>query len=552
MRKIRYVAMIICLIFTIVSAAYADMNGPYRDGFIEGYLKAKYDNQVLIEEYDGTLHVLPLASNIAIQIDGVLVTLSDVKIGMEVYGEIEGKRLTLLESYSTENPGYIPPGGKVRTGIVKKIDRDQIIIKNLFGKEEIYFTSPITIALKKGVNIPLSTLYEGDRVKLYFDEIDSDYISRMHIEGDSILIKDLYRGKLAVADSLEDVIVLENVEAFKNTKWQSVKDSIRIPYSTDLPLYIGGQKLTYKNLKYFKGKTIYMAVKDFFGKDKIEKMIIKNQYEAAYTDRIKDVNWYTQAIELGNNKNLAFHDGTIIIKNGRLVDIYGINDQSDAFVVADGSGTQATADVIYLYNEDINNSTIGQNAIYAGRLDTILQNQVTLKNFFALDKNEWQSFSDTKEFFYDNDTSIFDVEENKTILTKEFYANDYAVDEDSDYADDNNLKDWYGYIYADGDRIASIVVQKNMDSLLPQRITNGIIESVTEDNLVGWELNLQNASDWSSIKDKWMPKNTSLSINLGKAMIIKDGKRIEPYDLKTGDRLYIVRDDYIGKVVIVK
>ncbi|WP_255547801.1 hypothetical protein [Crassaminicella indica] len=557
MKKI-WIIVAMLLLTSVIS--YADINGPYRDGLIEGYVKKVLENQIQIEEYDGTVHLLNLDRKVNFQIDGKNVRLKDFKPGMEVYGELRGRRLKYLEGYSTENLGYIPPGGKVRTGIVKKIDRDQIIIKNLIGKEETYFTSPATVCLKKGENVPLSVLYEGDRVRLYFDEVDTKMISRMSIEGDSILIKNLYRGKLARADQLEDEIVLDKVEVFRNGKWQGFNNSIAIPYSSDLPLYVGGQRLHYKNLKYYRGKTVYMAIKDFFGTDKIEKMVVKSQYEKTYSDKIKRINWYSDTFELANHKNMTFSEGTMVIKNGRLVDKESINPESDAFIVADGRGSNLYADVINIYNEDLNNSNIGQNYIYAGRLSRIFEDKVYLKDFYLLDRHEWESFrtrdeDDEKELFYDNDTIIYDIENKKYILPKEFFAGDYSVDEDTDDDErikNKHLKDWYGYIYTDGDRITSIMVQKDLDSLRRQRVTTGVIEKAEEDSLVGWTVYLRDAKDYSYRHDKWMAKNTTIRVNLEKAMIVKNGKIINSYELQPGNRLYIVRDDFYGKVVVVK
>jgi len=549
----RIILFILCIFLILGTASsYGDDNGPYRNGYIEGYIKERLENQLQIEEYDGTVHQLSVDDKASLVIDNIPVGIMEFKPGMEVYGELQGRKLIYLESYSTDNPGYIPPGGKMRIGTIKKIDRDMLVVKNPMGGEETFFTSEGTIALKKGQNISLGSLYEGDRVKLYFDEIDTPYINRIEVEGDSVLIQDLYRGKITMADQLEDVITLENVEVLHNGEWEDLANGLRISYDASIPLYAGGQKISYKNLKYYKGRTVYAAVKNSFGKDKIEKMVVKSRYETVYSQKIADVNWYTEEIELGNNKNISIHEGTIIIKNGRLADSYGINVNQDALVVADGRGSTSSANVIYVYNEGINNSNIGQNLVYTGRLDTILSDTVTLKSFYLLDRNEWESFEGEKELYYDHDTMIFDLEEMEYVSPGEFYSKDYAVDEDSSRVKKNNLKDWYGCIYADGDRISSIVVQKKMDSLLRQRITTGSVESIVNDSMVGWTITLQDGKDWSSHNDKWISKSISTRINLEKAMIVKDGKMITAEELQPRDRLYMVRDDFIGKIVIVK
>jgi hypothetical protein len=244
----------------------------------------------------------------------------------------------------------------------------------------------------------------------------------------------------------------------------------------------------------------------------------------------------------------------MVIRNGRLQDRYAIRSDADAFIVGDGRGNDLMADVVYIYNEEINNSNIGQNYLYEGRLDEITKNKVELRDFTVLDQNEWESFDDTKELYYNNDTDIYDLEDDEFIQPEDFYAKDYAVDEDSDYVRKHHLKDWHGYVYTDGDQIQCIIVQKKRDSLLKQRITNGTVEagSLIEDTNVGWKVKIQNPKDWSRSKGQWMERSSSLPLYLEDAMIIKDGEMISPEQLKSNDRLYIVRKNMEAKVIIVK
>lgn len=532
--------------------AYGDVRQIYRQGFVEGYLIAPIGETLEIESYEGDVYSLPLSSNVIYTIDSQYVEGSNFLPGMEIYVEINGRSATLIEGYSTSALGYIPPGSKIRTGKVSKIDNGVMVLKLATGQEETFFLTPGTIVLKDGVNVQLSTLYVGDRVKLHFDEANTNIVSRIHIEGNSIKINGLYKGKLNVVDEFSSKVTLGDVQLLRNGTWQTYGGALSIPYNSNIPLYVGGYNISYGNLKYYKGKTVYIAMKDFFGSNQAERMVLQNQYESTYSDKIKDINWFTGELELKNNRNIGFHDGTIVIKNDRIVDNFSLNANSDVFVVADGRGLESSADVIYVLNEDINNSSIGQHHVYAGRMDQIVEDRLWLKKFFLLEENQWQSFDGEKELFFDNDTDIYDLTNNKKLSVKEFYSGSYAVDEDSRYAKDNRLKDWHGYIYTDGDRISSIMVQKNMDSLLRQRVTNGIIASVENNQYVGWGMKLTNSSDWSNIRSQWMEKNADLNINLEKALLIKNGRQIQPQDLKAGDRVYLVRDDFYGKVLIVK
>lgn len=551
MKKIISTILILLILTNLALANETGFKNIFKQGVLEGYFIEHNDNKIVVEEYGGTLYSIPMIRDVRLEIDNRPVKITDFKRGMEVYIELQGRSAKYMDSYSSDNPGYIQAGGKVRVGTIKEIDRDQIQIVLPTGKEEVYFTSPATIVLKNKQNTNTSALYIGDRVKLYFDEANTSYISRIEVEGDSILIKDLYRGKLSVVDKLEDVILLEKVDVFRNGSWKRVSENIKLPYNGDLPIYIGGQKINNNNLKYYKGKTAYMAIKDYFGKDKIEKMVIKSQYENSFSDKIQEINWFGSQLELANNKNINFNEGTMVIKSGRLVDIYNLNPGSDGLVIADGRGSNLSADVIYIYNEDINNSNIGQDQIYAGRLNTILQDKVYLKDFFLLDKNHWQSFPEEKELFYDEDTFIYNMENGTEVSPKEFFSSKFSVDEGS--SKNENERDWYGYLYTEGDRISAAYIKKSLDSLLVQRTTVGIVETNPMENPnMGWTIKVRDAKDWSSKYKEWINKNASLDIYLREAMIIKNGKRATINDIKVGDRLYLVRDSNMAKVIIIK
>ncbi|MCR4430386.1 MAG: hypothetical protein NUV45_05115 [Tepidanaerobacteraceae bacterium] len=547
-------AICITSVFSVSQGAPQEFRpaaAPLRAGYIEGFLKSKGQN-IQIEEYSGRVQVFPLASGAVMEIDGIPALLGDFQPGMEVYAKYSGGSIVYMEGYSTTNPGYLAPGAKVRSGVVGKIDRNQIVLKLATGKQEAYFTSPATIVLKKGENVPLSTLCEGDSVRLFFDEANSTLVSRINIQGESVKIKGVYRGVLQSIDALGGSISLSNAACLNSGEWEETAKVKKIDIAGDFRAFAGGYEIPCENLKYYRGKTVYLAVKDFFGTDKIEKMIIKNQNETAYTGKIEEINWYAGAMELSNKKNIDFNDGTIIVKNGRIVDKYSLNPDSDALVVAEGSGSGNTADLVYVYNEDINNSNIAQNYLYAGRLDEIIEDRVTLRDFYILNKNEWESFDEAKELYYDDDTYIYDAKNNERISRKEFYSEEYAVDESSSYAKRNGLKDWYGYIYADGDRIVAVTAQKTMDSVLNQRVTTGIVETVKEDETLGPMITVSNAADWSARKDSWVPKTVPVKILLEDAVIIKDGKAASWEDIRPQDTVYTVRDDIYGKFVLVK
>lgn len=554
----RYTALFVLIVFFIFltlslsSASGALDNSNLRYGVLEGYLIDKDDNSLVIEEYGGVLYLLSLSDNANLQIDKRPVSFSDFIPGMEIYLQVRDGYITHLEGFSSVHLGYISPGSKLRTGTIINIDRNQLKVRLKTGEEETYFTSVNSLVLKNGQRVALSSLYVGDNVKLYFDEVDTNIAGRVEVEGDSVLIKNIYKGNLNIINGFNNSISLENVQIFRNGKWQKHDSYLSFPFNRETPVFVGGFAVDLSQLKYYAGSNVYIVTKDYFGTERIERLLVQNRHESMYTDKIVDLNWYTGAFELGNTRNFSFNESTIFVKSRRIVDPYSLTAGFDAVVISDGSVDNRTAGIVYILNEEINHSNAGNHYLYAGRLDMILEDMITLEDFYLLNKNSWEGFDDEKKLYYDNDTHVYDLENKKLITNKELYSGNYSVDEDSDYAEDNNLRNWYAYAYTEGDRIAVLGVKEKLDSLLKQRVTNGAISQLEDDIHVGWTIRLVDANDWSNRHEKWMSKNSSLRVNLEEAIIIKDGKLIEPFDLQVGNRLYLVRDDFEARVVIVK
>ena len=249
------------------------------------------------------------------------------------------------------------------------------------------------------------------------------------------------------------------------------------------------------------------------------------------------------------------------------MDSHSITPKSSALIVADGRVDSSTADVIYIYDEDVNNSTIGMDMIYAGRVDTLGEYTLNLKDFFIVNKNEWESFGSiktgVKELYYDNDTFIYvyddkiDPDKGRSLDPEKLLNGEYNVDEDKAQEDyHKKLRDYYAYVYTDGDRIAGIYLRKNIDSLSRQRIVtatldknplkNGVeINAIEKEEDPNLTLDLRDVKDWSNYSEDWKLKYANLNVIAKGALIMKDGERIKSSELKKGDKIYMVMDEYL-------
>lgn len=554
LRKI--VLQVILLLLICSPVALGAEPSPFAQGYIEGYLlKITATEQggrtAEIETYQGERFVLTIHPEARFLIDDRLVNWSELRGGMEIYGTIQGRQLHSLEAFSTVQLGFINPGSKVRKGVITKIGSDSLEVRSYNGVRSNYRFLPGTIILRQGRSVSAGSLYTGDRVKLFFDDINTDVISRMEVQGDSIQIKDVYRGQMTSVDAYSNRLTVDNLERFYNGRWQETTPDYSLTYTRGLPVYYGGQMIPERSWPYYRGKTVYLISKNLLGRETVDRAIIKGQYEAGYTDKIDSVNWFADSLELKSHRNLSLNEGTIVIKNGRLQDRYAISPGDDVYIVAESSGTSATANIVYIYNEDINHSALSQHFLYCGTIDQIFEDYIWLDRYYMLNQHEWERYTTDKQLYYDLDSKFYNLDTQSMISGAELYAGDYVVDEDEDRARDLNLEDWYAWIYTDGDRIAAMAVQKEFESR-GERVTAGRVAGITDDSLVGWTVTLGDSRDWSSRREAWVPKNSELRINVERAMIIRNGEIISADQLRAGDRLYIVRSDFRAQVVIVQ
>lgn len=536
-----------------VSAANTGYNGSTA-GYLLQIETDPVDQSVRvdIEEYSGQKYHYLLEPGAVMQIDTIPVEKEAFQPGIEVYGRVVNGKLVYLEGYSTAVTGYVQPGSIVRKGTIIKIKGDQLTLLMANGEENVYRLSPVTLVSKMGGVADPDILCAGDRVKLYFDQLNSDLISRMEIEGNSILIKNIYHGNLQYTDEIRNSIILSAVKRFREGKWQDVQAMIELADSYDMTIYAGGYPIPAYQLKYYQKNEVYAITRDQLGKETIERFILKNRNESIYSGKIEDINWYTQELELSNHMNFSFRDGTSIIKNRRLQNAYVLSTGQDVSIIADGLGNERSASLIQILNEDINNSSIGKHYLYAGQVDQISLQTLWLKDYYILEENEWERYRRPAELFYDQDTYFYDFDENRVIDSQEFLAGDYAVDEDTDRVEELELEDKYAYLYTDGDRAAAVGLCSDLGTLSGQRITCGTVQTVTEDALAGWIIQLYDVKDWSAHREQWMVKDSGINLNLSQAMIIKNGEMIQADQLDPGDYLFIVRDDYTGKIILVK
>ena len=522
----------------------------------KGYIRSVSldDGRLSITDYDGNVHTYRYSSP-GVTINQRPAGLHDLKFGQEVELILTGGLVTAVSSVShIEQPGYIPPAGRVRYGRVVQAGGEGILLElDSGGRQEIALT-PDTIVTKEGSNVYISSIRTGDRVQVYMDTVDSFTASRINIEGMQQLVSDVYRGTVESVRPSGGTLVLKGASAFVNGEWQERERLITFELGPETEIYYGGRRVTPEEIQgSFLDLEGYVAVSSNFSSPRAVKVVLKRGAEQRYGGRIIDISWGTGELELKDKNNINIGDFSIVLSKGRLVDMAVLDEDHTITVVADRYGGRNNAVLVML--EDA--VTTGE-VIYAGRLNEIRTRQFDINYYTCLQDNEWDSISRrTRDltFDYDRDTYIIDASGSRAAVidADDFFQGDYADD-----VTRPSGRDYYAYVIADGDRARAVRITEGgitrggsgmeNDDLEELRVTTGEIRDIdTLHNVI----TLSKSGNWSSFYQEWIPADADTYVNCAGALIFRNGRPISARDLKNGENVYVIRDDNRGIIILV-
>lgn len=453
--------------------------------------------------------------------------IEDIEAGDTIYIKLDDKGMVQAVS-AVDN--YVTKYGKViskrpLTMAVKYDDGEQQILE---------IPAEIRVFLDKRPS-DYNSLKDGDRVKLLLN-ITNNFtrVKQITIEGEEHFVTNIYKGVVAEIDKTSNKVILQNLEILQNGKWSRTdqKGFSTIGLGSLKNIYFDSKEvdvdMVKNNLRYSQA---YMAVeKDYGGEERIVFMSFKNtaDYETpVLDDNIAKASLGTEGDVLLENefKEMYYDNGTIIVKNKRLVTGNSISPDDRAYVVANRDNKQDSYNVKILEIDERPNPEFIK--IYRARISDINENKdFTVKSFSVLEGLEWNFYNTPKTFMISYDTRIED--EKGIIGQREF----------TDYGEEN-FKDRTVYI-----------LSKGTDAEVVNTLPYGNI------NVKGeiFELNLGEGEDDSSFKltntsiydpSSYMWMSTGeMSINLLKnSIVLKNNSISKVEDLRNGDKIRLIKSD---------
>ena len=470
-------------------------------------------------------------------------------------------KLNTFDYIDPERDGYIIPGTRFRVGNILSATNEEIQIKTPGGVEKFQIDPMYTTIYKRGQRAELFQLKEGDRVLLTFDDIYSPQVAEIKIEDDEKHIQGVIKGKIELVDSRNKEILISEPYKLDRGQWIPTNEKQKFKLGTG-SIYEGGREINLQNLDKRKGEEAYIAYEEPYGNRSISKMLLKSGSSMEYKDKVQDIDYGIGQIVVDTTP-ISFHEGTIVIKDNRLVDSLNISPNQNVYLVSDYRYGKKGASVISIEDSGILDDRIDGTKllVYKGKIEDIFNFKLTLGDYnYKLDKevltsSGFKSNSVVEEFTLTLDTLVYDSQLEKQIPTKSFLDSRYIdlINIKDKELRDRIEKDYYknrpAYLVAKQTPYGKEVLAIN---LVPQdlnkynetiKLDHSTLGEIKEIDEAKNTITLTNRRDYNNLTGRW-EYNQDETLSLNKAIILVNDKPLpleELYKLKIGSKAYIVK-----------
>jgi hypothetical protein len=488
----------------------------------------------------------------------------------------EGGQLSLLRTYSYINPNHVEAYKNHKYASIEeiepgdtafiKIDNDgnvvsisavdnytvkygRVVSKRLSniaveydnGEQQVLNIDSSTLVISNNKAGGYNNLKDGDRIKILL-HITNNFtkIKKIAVENEGHYISNVYKGTVSYLDDMSNSLVIQNMQTFHTGKWRLADQKgftgIRMAERCDIYFNDNGFNGDSVN-KYFKNCEAYIAVEKGYGGEELAVLVSfrgEDDTEALYDDNITNPSPSTGGFRLlGDTSRISLGEGSIIIKDGKLVSGSSISEGDRAYVAANrsyGSGEYKAGVVLIKERPGIDFIEV-----YRARIKSIEEGVgFTVESFSRLKGYYWEYSNTPRTFNLNFETRILDTE-GVTGL-RDFTGHG-----------ENSFTGRTVYILADSSTNARLISTAPYGAVNIRgeiyKTTGGPLgeEGIEQEETQG--LVLRNARVLNPNSYLWTgEQDMSLGI-LENSVVLKDNRIASPSDLKKGDKVRIIKSE---------
>ncbi len=273
----------------------------------------------------------------------------------------------------------------------------------------------------------------GNKIKMIVHQTeDFTTLKEIVIEKDNYTVSNIYKAYINYYDAYDSFLLVEGLTKLERGEWVLSGNKVfsEISVAENAEVYAANNQKALKDInKYYVDSEVYVAVeKGLGGEEKAVfiSLINPDDTEKRYEDEIESIATGAKEFELDTEyETFTYTDGSIIVKNGKLITGNNLEEKDKAIVIANRSDEDGEyyAGVITVGEESTEDVLI----VYRGRIEEINEEEdFTVESFAEFDDMEWDYNNTPKTFIITRNTRLLD--ESGVVNNREF--NEYS---DKDY-----------------------------------------------------------------------------------------------------------------------
>ncbi|NLK01059.1 MAG: hypothetical protein GX318_07470, partial [Clostridia bacterium] len=325
--------VVITLLFILHQPAYASTS--WAGGIYVG--PAQEGKAINIRDRQGNHRVYSLAPYVSISINGGSARLGDLYNGLEVSVTLKDGKAAIIRGMDAQSADIHP----VAQLMEAKAIHGEIRNVNLSGEEltifsedewQVYSFDQNTVIVKERISVPPERIYVGDTVRAHVE--GGGYLSRVEIYGNSNNIRDVFKGKIAGINPVRSQLILKDVASYFYGSWYPEAPIMLLDIDPKAPIYAGHTFLGWEGLERAPlGQEIYVAAANGYAGLKGVKLLYKEGPARFNNNYIHELDLAAGYIALKEGAGGgSYGPGTIILRNGKLVEGEGLDEDSHVFL----------------------------------------------------------------------------------------------------------------------------------------------------------------------------------------------------------------------------
>ena len=428
------------------------------------------------------------------------------------------------------SPNYIMKYGKI-TQISKNSKTSELLVQFENGQNASYTIPNSLFISKAGKPVNISELVAGDWVKLLVNEAilapgeTIESVKEIIIEDSGHTIGDIVKGEVGKIDPIQKEISITNSYVWGKSGWNDFKQVRKLSLANnDIEYFYNDKKIDLQFVeKYLKRSNgqVYIALEENYSGNIISRITFRTGRDEVLEPDIVVNSNNMGTFALSGTGVLQTDTGTIIRKNGKLVDASSIAVNDYARVSLNGDGKAAIIDI---YEAPVNNAI----NIARGRVSAIDEGKsFTVESISQLSGNDWTYSPVSRKFTIDGNT-LFITESGIE-----------SIDKFIGITSDSKIGKAFTIIY-DGSRATHII-----DMPYPTKAVSGKVYSKGGEIILKDGKFINGSGAWESIG----VKDSSIKLKSAKnTIVIKENKVVSIDSLQKGDLIRVLTDKFPDKM----